>query len=369
MINCDVILLASGQSLRMGKDKMLEELAGSAVIIKALSPFLCMKFIDQIIIVANENNIEKIKSLCENIKTKNILIILGGSSRSSSVAKGLDYVESQYVLIHDGARPFLSCELIERVYLCAKRYNSAIPVLDMNDSVRIVVKKTIVEAVDRIIFKQAQTPQGFFTDDIRSAYEQAGIKVFQDDSEIYLKYITAPKTVEGEESNIKITTPYDLQNINAKVGIGYDVHRLENSLSLTLCGVKIPHYKGLVAHSDGDVAVHALMDALLSACGERDIGYHFPDDDNKYKGISSLELLKKVKAMLDNKNKNINNLSLLITAEKPKLSPYVEDMKDNLVSVLNIDKENLSIIFTTTEGLGIVGEEKGIAAFCLCSLV
>ena len=367
MSNCDVILLASGRGVRAGKDKILAELGESNVILRALSPFLRLNYISKIIIVANRDNKDLIKSLTASVKEKPIEIILGGDTRCESVSKGLKKVSAEYTLIHDGARPFLSEALIERVYLSAKEKESAIPVINMVNALRIVKDNKIISIAQREDFKEVQTPQGFLTEKIKLAFSQIKHYEYEDESGIFLKYVEPPNIVLGEEKNRKITSFYDLENINSKAGIGYDIHRLKENLPLILCGVRIPHNKGLIAHSDGDVAIHAIIDALLSAAGLRDIGYYFPDNDEKYKDISSLILLSEVKIKLEKLNLKIISLSLLIIAENPRLSPYVEEMKEKIKSILDINDFTVSL--KTNEGIGDIGKEEAIAAYALCNLI
>lgn len=153
-----------------------------------------------------------------------------------------------------------------------------------------------------------------------------------------------------------------------RVGNGYDVHRLADARKLILGGVEIPYGKGLLGHSDADVLVHSVMDALLGACGESDIGIHFPDNDISYKGISSLVLLKKVKDILDSKECHISNIDSTIIAEKPKLSPYIDEMKGNIAAVLQLDKDCIGIKATTSESLGFTGRGEGIAVYSVACI-
>ena len=153
-----------------------------------------------------------------------------------------------------------------------------------------------------------------------------------------------------------------------RIGNGYDVHKLVEGRKLILGGVEIPYEKGLLGHSDADVLVHSIMDALLGACGESDIGSHFPDNDMSYKGISSLVLLKKVKAILCSKGYSIENIDSIIVAEKPKLSSYIDEMKDKISGILQLDKDCVGIKATTSEGLGFTGRGEGIAAYAVASI-
>jgi 2-C-methyl-D-erythritol 4-phosphate cytidylyltransferase/2-C-methyl-D-erythritol 2,4-cyclodiphosphate synthase len=172
---------------------------------------------------------------------------------------------------------------------------------------------------------------------------------------------------EGSYGNIKITTKEDLP-VDMRVGSGFDVHRLIENRSLILCGVKIPFEKGLLGHSDADVAIHALMDAMLGAAALGDIGKHFPDTDDKYKGISSVLLLKKVNELIAELGYKVNNVDITIMAQVPKLLPYIQAMREKIAETLEIDENRVNVKATTTEKLGFVGREEGIAAEAVCTI-
>ena len=209
-----------------------------------------------------------------------------------------------------------------------------------------------------------QTPQAFLVKDIKKAYSLAKDKTFNDDGEVYSKYIGDIHTVKGDAKNVKLTFKEDfdvLSQTNAcRFGTGFDCHKLVSGRDLILGGIKIPHSKGLLGHSDADVLTHAIMDAILSASAMRDIGYHFPDTDKKYKDISSIKLLKQVMKIIGKENYKVKSISAVIMAEKPKLLKYIPLITENLASVLKIDKSMVGIGATTLEGLGFVGREEGI---------
>ena len=174
---------------------------------------------------------------------------------------------------------------------------------------------------------------------------------------------------DGEDSNKKITTPEDISLSEIRAGTGYDVHRLVPERECIICGVRVPHETGLLGHSDADVATHALMDAILGAAAMGDIGRHFPDSDKEYEGVSSIELLKKVKLLIADEGYSIGNVDITVICQKPKLAPYIEVMRDKLSEILDLEKDRINIKATTSEGLGFTGREEGIAANAVCTLV
>jgi 2-C-methyl-D-erythritol 4-phosphate cytidylyltransferase/2-C-methyl-D-erythritol 2,4-cyclodiphosphate synthase len=214
-----------------------------------------------------------------------------------------------------------------------------------------------------------QTPQGFDVALIREAYAAAEGEGFlgTDDGGLAERAGHPVTIVEGSYRNIKITTQEDLP-METRIGTGFDVHRLTEGRKLVLCGIEIPFEKGLLGHSDADVAVHALMDAMLGAAAMGDIGRHFPDTDDAYKGISSMILLQKVRELIEQEGFRLGNADITIMAQRPKLSPYIEKMRTNIAAVLGMDAGSINVKATTTEKLGFVGRQEGIAAEAVCTI-
>lgn len=354
----DVIIVANGTSSRMGFDKLSFRLGNKLVLQKTVDCFNNIDNIDKIIVVSD--------NFC--IKEDKVINVKGGATRSSSVKCGLEYATSKYVLIHDGARPFVSKDLIKLIMDTTTKYNSAVPYLPVYDSLRIKKGDTVGECVNRDNFVTVQTPQGFATELIKKAYVLADNNTFTDDSEVFTLFVSPAHLIEGEQTNKKITTAENIFGINSKIGCGFDVHRFARDRKLILGGVDVPYPLGMEAHSDGDVVIHALMDALLSAVNERDIGVLFPDSDITYKDIDSSILLSKVKGIMDKKNADIISISIIIMAQKPKLSNYIPLMKKRLADILDIDSRKINISATTTENLGITTENSGIASLAMVSL-
>jgi 2-C-methyl-D-erythritol 4-phosphate cytidylyltransferase/2-C-methyl-D-erythritol 2,4-cyclodiphosphate synthase len=280
------------------------------------------------------------------------------------VYNALQATDKDIVLIHDGARPFVTRESIENCLQSVKTYGSGICAIDCIDTIAVTENGNIVNIPKRDTLKQIQTPQGFFRKDIVSAYACAladPTAQFTDDSSVFALYCGAPHVCAGARDNTKLTYAEDFAKATPRCGFGIDTHAFGKELNyIVLAGVKIPSASGLIAHSDGDVLVHALMDALLSACGLKDIGYYFPDTDAKWKGASSMQMLSLVMEKVSKNGLHVQNVSIAVQAEKPRLSPYIDEMKTSLASALQIDPTRVGITAGTNEGLGYVGEGKGI---------
>jgi len=344
-IKCDVVIAASGKSERMdGKDKLFLPLAGDSVVSQTIQVFLTHPSINRVIVVCRADMIEELSRLFPQI-----IVCEGGTTRTQSVENGLQYCISQGVLIHDGARPFVSHSLISQVIQSVSEFGSGIPAMPITDSVRQARQGVITGTPLRNEFYTVQTPQGFNTNQIRIAYSQRNGKDYTDDAELYSLFIAPPKIIKGEERNIKLTTLGSYLGITAKIGIGYDLHTLATGRKLVLGGINIPSEKGALAHSDGDVIIHALIDALLSAIGERDIGSFFPDTDPKYKNIDSSILLSKVMQVYKIKNYRLLNASITVILDTPKLAGYIFQMRTKLGNLLGTDIANISIAAKTSE--------------------
>lgn len=365
MTNITAIVVAAGNSSRMdGVNKLtyvVNKVSGFTTLESAVYPFVINSEISDVIIVVSKNSEEESKRL--QAKYPKIRIVFGGATRSESVKNALDETRSDYVLIHDGARPYLTTALIDRLISEVKLYDSAIPYVDAVDS-EYYVKSG--EYLDRSSVKRIQTPQAFKTSLIKNAIKSSDLTA-GDEGVLFNKYVKPIHLVKGEEQNIKITTRHDIDQ-DIRVGVGYDVHKLVENRKLILGGIDVPNRLGLLGHSDADVLTHAIMDALLGAVGLRDIGYYFPDNDDKYLNADSLMLLDKVIELLHNEGYYVNNVSAEILAERPKLKPVIPLIRQNLAKRLSIDESKISITATTTETLGIIGEEKGMACYSVCSV-
>lgn len=376
------ILAAAGTGSRthLKENKIFYSIGGVPIFMHALRPFLYNTNIDTIVIVAAQKDIEKIQS-CVFPFTK-CKVILGGNTRVQSVYNGLQYLQQNapcdYVLVHDAARPFLKDTLLQQILDTTVQFSSCVPILPATDSIVALQNGAYQKHIQRQSIGMLQTPQAFALDKLLYAYSQLPLEdtialnsVFTDDSSIYAKFIASPHMLAGDIKNKKITYMEDIYNLNSQMytGIGQDVHRFcTTGNSIVLGGITIPAKYALDAHSDGDVLVHAIMDALLSAAGLADIGQHFPNTDPKYKDCSSLMLLQEVYTLLQKKGFFVTHISASILAEHPKLNPYIAQMKDNIAKILQIEANKIGITVTTTEKLGAIGRGEGIFVTAIANI-
>lgn len=371
-----VIIASGGRGSRMGNSvpKQYLKIGGESVILRTLRVFQNMEEIDSILIAADSSYQEYCRELAEtNGITKVDAVVSGGVQRQDSVHNALreaEYLDpgTAYVLVHDAARPFVTETVVRDVIRGAFDRGAAVPCVAVKDSLR-ETEGGRSRCVDRSRFFAVQTPQGFRRKLLDEAYEKACKDGFSgtDDASLVERLGYHIEIVHGDYDNIKITTKEDLPMEN-RIGTGFDVHRLVEGRKLILGGVEIPYEKGLDGHSDADVLIHALMDAMLGAAAMGDIGKHFPDTDDEYKGISSMKLLEKVNNILAENMYSIGNADITVIAQKPKLSPYTEKMRENIADVLGIGRDLINIKATTTEKLGFTGRGEGIAAEAVCSI-
>ncbi|MDO4177106.1 MAG: 2-C-methyl-D-erythritol 2,4-cyclodiphosphate synthase [Bacillota bacterium] len=373
-----VIIAAAGQGRRLGAPvpKQYIKIGGEYVIAKTIKAFEDVDEVDYIFVVTNEDYIDLCRSIVKDKDFKKVdRIVPGGKERQDSVYNALQEINARkpgvsLVLIHDGARPFISEQVIQNVIRETDETGAAVACVAMTNSVRKIGEKgQSSQSVDRADYYSVQTPQGFRKSMLIEAYDKAYDDSYMgtDDASIVERAGYNVKIVDGDYGNIKITRKEDLPMEN-RVGTGFDVHQLVEGRKLILGGVDIPHDRGLLGHSDADVLVHALMDALLGAAALGDIGKHFPDTDDAYKGISSIKLLEHVGKLLEENFYKIGNVDVTVIAQKPKISPYLEEMRDNISGALNLEKSRISIKGTTTEKLGFAGREEGIAAEAVASI-
>lgn len=359
------IICAAGRGERAGfnKNKLLAPLYGEPALYHTLKKF-DMPEIGEVVVTASGEDADAIRALCSPF---GYTVVTGGSTRTESVKNALDAVSGEIVLIHDGARPFVSQKLIRRCIAEVERASSAVCAVKASDTA--VYAKEGYEPVDRNFLYLIQTPQGFYTQDIRRAYSAAGDGTFTDDSAVYARYIAKPNIIEGERSNVKLTFKEDFDRIplpppcGGETGFGVDVHAFGEGTFVTLGGVKIACDGALIAHSDGDVLCHAVTDALLSAAGLDDIGHYFPDTDEKWRGADSLDMLRRAADIAGRAGYVPVNLSASVQAEKPRLSAHIPAIRKNLASALGIDVSRAAVSAGTCEGLGFVGAGSGICAY------
>lgn len=372
-----VIVVAAGASRRMGigMSKIYLPIEGMTVLEKNIRSFLEMESLAEIVIVVAEDMLQDAKDLLAKMAISiPFQVVLGGNTRQGSVWNGVQALQYRdIVLVHDGARPFASKDLFNKVAVSARKEGAAIPVIPLKDTVKVIAKSYVETTLDRSSLGAVQTPQAFQYDVLWKAHHLALQKGYEgtDDASLVELMGSPVVTVDGEEANIKITTQEDALRSGIsiprkacvmRVGLGYDVHVLAPNRPCVLGGVSITSDVGPVGHSDADVLIHALMDALLGAAGLRDIGYYFPPSDDKYKGIASTLLLDKVMHLIQEAGYSVHNVDCMLIAEVPKVSSYIDKMKNVLCQILQIDDSYMSIKATTNEGLGAIGRREGIAA-------
>ncbi len=361
------IITCAGKGTRAGfeKNKLLQNCEGITYLEKTAKVFLDCNSVDELILTSSANDFDEISKIVAKFDKKTT-VILGGETRTQSVKNALDNCSGDIVLIHDGARPSVSEEIIIDCINSVKKYGSGIACTPVTDTIAVEENGEIIRT-EREGRYLVQTPQGFYLKDIRLAYSKIKEgEVFTDDSGVYSKYIKPAKISLGSPENKKLTYSSDFHKTQL-VGTGFDLHRLVEGRKLILGGIEVPHTKGLLGHSDADVLTHAIIDALLSALSLGDIGKHFKDTDPQWKDISSIYLLKKVLEMIQNEGFKVVNISAVIMAQKPKLSTFTDEISTNLAEVIHIDKKRMGITCTTLEGVGLVGREEAIAtqAYCL----
>ncbi len=380
------IIAAAGQGKRMGRgiNKLFIPLFKYPVLSHTVKTVDKCRSVSQIVVVvANDDKQAVEKLLLEaNVQTP-YTVVIGGSERQLSITNALAAVSPQakVIVVHDGARPLCATDEIERVIAAAIEYRAAGIGVRVKDTIKVVSEENfVVSTPKRNTLWAIQTPQAFATEIIRQAYRQAELDGYMgtDDASLVERIGIPVKLVEGSYSNIKITTPEDViiakalirqdGDSSVRFGIGYDVHQLVTERALIIGGVTIPYQLGLAGHSDADVLLHAVSDALLGAVGLGDIGRHFPDTDDTFSGISSMILLAKVNQLINGKGYKVNNIDATIVAQKPKLSPYIEQMNSNIADCLQIPPELVNVKATTTEGLGFAGRAEGIAAYAVASV-
>lgn len=377
------IIAAAGSGSRMKSDisKQFIMLGDIPVLAKTMLAFESATEIDEIIIVTKNADIPAVTLLREKYDISKIThIINGGNTRQESVFNGVKSARGELILIHDGARPFITPDEINSVANALYTHKAAALGIPVTDTLKSADDDAVITGtVDRSNLYSIQTPQGFRADIIKKAHAVAAQNNISatDDCALCENLGIGIKIIEGSPTNIKITRPDDLKMSAAilgekgdvkvmRSGLGYDVHRLVENRDLILGGVKIPHELGLLGHSDADVLLHAIMDALLGAAALGDIGKHFPDTDDKWLGADSGELLGMVLKLLCEKGAKIINIDATIIAQKPKIAPHIPQMIDNISNILNIDKSCVNVKATTTEKLGFCGREEGIAAEAIC---
>ncbi len=377
------IVVAGGQGIRAGVDsashlpKQYQLLAGKPVIAWSLETLLRHPNIDIVVPVIAKDALEIYSSTLNLLGHPKLREpIFGGATRQQSVRNGLAAFASKgvkNVLIHDAARPFVSTRIIDDILSALKTSAGAVTGIPQTDTLKQSSEDAdiIEKNIDRRKIWSVQTPQGFDYDTINRLHEKFKLMKLTDDTSLYEHAGLPVALCTGDRRNFKITHPEDFElaellmkktNFEFRTGQGLDVHRFQPGNSITLCGIKISHTHGLKGHSDADVAMHALTDAVLGAIGKGDIGTHFPPSENQWKDASSQIFLERACDLVQLQNGFITNCDITIICELPKITPHRNAMRQKLAEIIKISKDRVSVKATTTEGLGFSGRQEGISA-------
>ncbi len=364
-----LIILAAGKSRRF-KSKLPKQFniyKGKMVLEHSINKAINSKIFEKIILVINKSHLKYIRKF----KNKKIHIVYGGNERSISSLNAIKYLKRfkpKKIFIHDAARPNFSIKLIKKLSRLIKKYKAVVPYTKPDDSIKIK-KELFYENFERDKIILTQTPQCFDYKMLKDNYSK-NLNI-TDDVSILLNNKIKVKFIPGERDNFKITYKKDLNNSNKKIyyGIGFDIHRLTENKKLYLGGIKIPFHSGLEGHSDGDVILHSIIDAILGATRKKDIGSLYPDNKKKYKNIRSSLMLSPIIKKLHQNNFFINNLDINLICEKPKVSKYRYKIINSLSKLLNINKDIINLKGKTVEKLGLIGKEKAIACEAIISII
>jgi len=374
-----IVAAGSGQRAGGGVPKQFRPIAGKPVLAHAFDAMAASRAIDRILVVVGDGQQDAARQALQD-RTSAALIV-GGATRRESVLAALEYLVDRgidgSVLIHDAARPFLAPVVIDRLLTALKDTSGAIPVLAVADTLARGHEGVLGDVVDRSGVLRVQTPQAFAINVILDAHRRwPADREATDDAQMARAAGHAVATVEGDAMLDKITTVADFHAAEARIaaamsvrtGFGYDVHRLVEKESLWLCGVLVPHDKGLSGHSDADVALHAVVDAMLGALAEGDIGAHFPPSDPKWRGAASARFLEFARDRVTARGGTISHVDVTIVCEAPKIGPHRDAMRARLAELLKIAPDRVSVKATTTERLGFAGRGEGIAAQAVATL-
>lgn len=387
-----IVIVAAGRGERAGAPeegpKQYRPIGGRPVIARTLECFLSWPRSGPVVVVTHPDDDGLFAAATSGIAdVERVVTTPGGDTRQRSVFEGLRVLsgtDATHVMIHDAARPFCDYALLDRVAdALAAGEDGALPLMPVTDTLKRGSAEGLVhETVPRAGLYSAQTPQGFHLASIRAAHEKAAALRrgdFTDDASIAEWAGLAVRMVEGSPDNIKLTLKRDIDLADEKLsrlalpdvrtGNGYDVHQLEPGDGVTLCGVFIPHDQTLKGHSDADVALHALTDALLATCGAGDIGDHFPPSDMQWKGAPSKIFLEHAAKIVREHGGTIMNADVSLIAEAPKIGPHRQAMRENLAAILGISLDRCSVKATTNEKIGFVGRREGIAAIATATVV
>jgi 2-C-methyl-D-erythritol 2,4-cyclodiphosphate synthase/2-C-methyl-D-erythritol 4-phosphate cytidylyltransferase len=381
------VVVAAGRGARFGDpEKVLAPLAGRPMLAWSLAALERTEAIGSVVIAAGAHTREAMVWLVRDAGFAKVqAVVVGGERRQDSVAAGLAALPdgTEVVVIHDGARPLAEPELFARCARAAASSGAAIAATPVADTLKWVADGSIVETVDRSGLWAAQTPQAFRLDLLRRAMALGGAQTVTDEARLCEAAGIPVAIVPASPANLKVTHPEDIAVADAllraregfgtpvptRVGIGYDAHRFAPGRKLVLGGVEIAHAQGLAGHSDADVLLHAIADALLGAAALGDIGQHFPPSDERFRDADSQDLLREVARLVRAAGWAPGNVDATLIAEEPRIAPHVPEMRERIATCLGIAPDAVGVKATTNEGLGAIGRGEGIAALATATLV
>ncbi|HET7716166.1 MAG TPA: bifunctional 2-C-methyl-D-erythritol 4-phosphate cytidylyltransferase/2-C-methyl-D-erythritol 2,4-cyclodiphosphate synthase [Bauldia sp.] len=382
------LIVAAGRGVRAGGDlpKQYRKVGGKAILRHSLDAFLAHPMVDRVIVAIAPGD-SRYADVAPQNNPRLLPPALGGNSRQDSVRAGLRSITTQRperVLIHDAARPFVSGELITRIASALRDAPAVIPALPVAATLKAVDPDSVVTAtIPRQGIQAAETPQGFQFAEILAAHEKAAGRPdpFTDDASVAEWAGIPVRVVPGEVANVKLTSAEEIEAADRRlraeaalslgdirVGTGYDVHAFGPGNEVMLAGVAIPHNRGVVGHSDGDVALHALTDAVLGAIGDGDIGVHFPPSDPQWKGASSDRFLRFAIERVKARGGRIANVDVALVTEGPRIAEHRDAMRVRIAEICGIAPDRVGVKATTNENLGFIGRGEGLAAYATATV-
>ena len=372
------IIAAAGEGRRLGAavPKQLLEIAGRSILERSVAAFAEHARVDDVIVVLPTELAEAPERCLSHEVASAVRVVAGGERRQDSVANGFDRVSlgSDVVLVHDAARPFVSADLISRAIDAAFLHGAAIAAVPASDTIKRVEgrddQRVVSETIPREVIYLAQTPQAFRRQVLGEAVAvgRTGVDA-TDEAMLAERAGHRVHVVEGDPANVKITTATDLERARrittpaiSRIGNGYDLHRLADGRPLVLGGVLVPSDKGAIGHSDADVLCHALIDAILGAACEGNVGQHYPDTDPRWKGASSMQMLRDSVERIARRGFTVANVDVTVILERPKIAPHLDAIRSQLASALEVGADHVSVKGKTNEGVDAVGRGEAIAA-------
>ena len=368
-----IVAAGRGERLGGGLPKQYRPLGGKPMLRRAVDALIGHRAIARVRVVIGQGQEDLAREALSGLDVGDL--IEGGAERADSVRAGLSRIEGDAVLVHDAARPFCPREVVDRLLAPLEFFDGAAPVLPVGDTLA-KASDTLGEAVDRNGMVRVQTPQAFRLGALKSAYDNWSGETPTDETTVARAAGLSVAAVQGDPALEKVTTEADFaraedwlaSRMTPRTGMGFDVHAFGGEGAIMMGGIAIPHPRGLAGHSDADVVLHAITDALLGAAGLGDIGEHFPPSDPQWKGASSDLFLGHAASLIRDRGGIIDHVDCTVICEEPKVGPHRLEMRRKVAAILKVRDEQVSIKATTTEGLGFTGRREGIAAQAVANI-